>query len=409
MPDAAVTLDPSSGVLKAPRLAGALQVSCCPLGVICQRFCAPDSARRASPPLQRWGQEPTSSSKQGCSASWAPGKGVLHFGEAGVTLGDLSLHLPPPNVDACLAGLPAFESAVTDLLEQPAGKELCDAYGGKRYCLLRFLQARDADVQKASEMIRAAAKYRYDNHINNLRAMPPHDVRSQIIHRMRPNWPGYCVGMTQDGSPVLYCNIAKITSDMFEFHEEALRLLYIGWMERSLQLQTVGLLQVQGDGGRSGCGSAGQDAPQNLLPQNIEVYDCKGESALSIARKTFMLVRAATMLKIGVAAYPEHMRKCFMVNTPAVFSLFTNLVLKTLPPATRRKIECSRDRNSGALRAFMEPEQIEAMFEFSISAGQDHKTAVAEVRDMMSGWKGKSGIMNFGDLRSTAVTKSKTA
>lgn len=310
-------------------------------------------------------------------------EGCRHFGVATDSFASLTYLLPPEDGAACR--IDALEAAVADLLQTPTGAGICEAYGGRRNCLLRFFQARDCNVRLAAEMLRETALWREENLVNDLRKMGPLDARSGLIGRLRPYWPGYTAGLTVDGSPVLYTNVSAISPLMCEFDEEALRLLYLGWMERSLELQ------VQGQQQRRAQGHAHAG-----LPQNIEVFDFGGVSALHVARKAFMLVRAVSFLGIGVAHYPEHLRKCYIINAPRMFVLFNNIVINGLPAATRRKIEICQD--SRALREFMSPDQIAAMTRFSTQKCRDHAAALEEVAGAMAAWKLGEGLKRFAEL-----------
>lgn len=112
--------------------------------------------------------------------------------------------------------------------------EMLGAFGGLELCLMRFLRARQLDVDSAEESLSATLAFRRENSVGS--AATAVAVRRDGVSDW---WCGTFAGCTENGCVVTYWRFRCIEADQLKerFDETQLQRFYIAWMERGLALQ----------------------------------------------------------------------------------------------------------------------------------------------------------------------------
>jgi hypothetical protein len=237
-----------------------------------------------------------------------------------------------------------------DYLTSKSVVETLDAFGGKETCLMRFLCARDGNLQAAARMFYATVAWRNEQQVFPLYHSSG-DPRLEIVKLIRPLWSGEFVGCTRDGSPVQIFQMKAMCPDkLLALGEENLQTFYIWWMEAGLGLQRHGHRNIFGHG---------------LMPKAIEIYDWQGMNIWRLSRNLSGVRTVARILSIGQKHYPENLRKAFMINAPTTFTLVWRLVSKVLDVETLGKISISSDSHTAELSRYIDEDRMQEILSSS--------------------------------------------
>lgn len=113
------------------------------------------------------------------------------------------------------------------------GADMLESFGGLELCLLRFLRARNLDVDRAAEALSATLEFRRKNEVGSVETMA-------AVHRdgISNWWCGVFAGVTSTGCPVTYWRFRRIDTDRIKLVDETqLKRYYVAWMEHGLALQ----------------------------------------------------------------------------------------------------------------------------------------------------------------------------
>lgn len=227
-----------------------------------------------------------------------------------------------------------------------------ERYGGERSCLARFLRARKFNIGEAEKMFRNTVEFRRSNHL-----IP--DCKSrEAWDNIRPLFAAAPVTFTDEGNIVIYFRMAEFLRLWRRgVNEEQVRVFYISWMERMLQLQAEGRARV-GHG------------LESEMPACIEVYDLQGIgiSHLKCLPGLGMMMR---ILRIGQDNYPENLHTAVMLNVPVIAFKPMQMVQSVLDVRTRAKMRFARDNGHQLLRELlrMDPVLLTRLFQNAVTSG----------------------------------------
>ena len=123
----------------------------------------------------------------------------------------------------------------------------------------------------------------------------------------------------------------------------------VQYLEQSLGLQRIGQAQQK------------SDPATQPLPQSIEIMDCRNVGMWRITKEMLGIKRLVACLKVGQLYYPEHLRKCFIINAPTSFTVVWSLLSYVLAQETLDKIVVSGDDQREALLEYVDASTLEAM------------------------------------------------
>ncbi|CAE8640395.1 unnamed protein product [Polarella glacialis] len=233
-----------------------------------------------------------------------------------------------------------FAALLVDELHLAHAAESLEAYGGRQSCLLRFLCARDGDLDAAAAMFRQTASWRAETGIGTLHGLSRSDPRWEVVNAIRPWWTGHFVGSTQDGSPVQIHRIEYLQPDkLLAFGEDNLRVFYLWFMEMSLNLQRKGHCNNKGQG---------------TMPKCIEIYDMRNLSLRRLSRAVVGIRFFASLLRLGQQHYPENLRKAYIINAPTALAFVWRICFSVLDKETRAKVSISADDNRQELSRYID-------------------------------------------------------
>lgn len=213
--------------------------------------------------------------------------------------------------------------------------------------LLRFLRARQFDVDKAFAMLEEDVTWRTDKRVAELASLDPADVLGcppAIMHYYQPRWIG---GEDKQGRPVVWTKFGDWRVDNVLEHTTHERLIDFHIWE---QEQLVKRLQEQSD--KHACS----------ISQGVAVVDMKCWGPALMTRKAMGWLKPAVAL--DNAHYPERNGTAVIINAPYTFSIIWGIVKVWLDDATKAKVQIfSQERYwRPALLELIEADQIPREF-----------------------------------------------
>ncbi|KAI4882304.1 hypothetical protein NFI96_011117, partial [Prochilodus magdalenae] len=238
-------------------------------------------------------------------------------------VGDLS----PKQAEA----LEQFREKIQDVLPQ------CP-YQSDHY-LLRWLRARNFNVQKSEAMLRKHLEFRKNMKVDTLLTdwKPP-----EVLEKYVPG--GFC-GFDRDGNPVGYDFIGPV--DMKGILLSASKQDFIKYKIRECEmLQKI------------------YESQSKRLGKNVEsmttIYDCEG-----LAMKHFWkpgLDLYGELMTVVEDNYPEGLKRFFALNAPKLFSVIYNMLKPFVSEETRNKVIVLGSNWQEVLRQYIDPDELPAIY-----------------------------------------------
>ncbi|XP_036383506.1 SEC14-like protein 2 isoform X1 [Megalops cyprinoides] len=238
-------------------------------------------------------------------------------------VGDLS----PKQAEA----LAQFRERVQDILPQLP-------YQSDHF-LLRWLRARNFNVQKAEAMLRKHLEFRKHMKADTITTdwKPPEAIEKYLSG-------GMC-GYDREGSPIWYDVIGPV--DPKGLLLSASKQDFIKSKVRDCEM-----LQKE-------C-----DLQSEKLGKNVEsitmIYDCEGLSLKHLWKPA--IETYGEVLTMFEDNYPEGLKRLFVIKAPKLFPVAYNLVKHFLSEDTRRKIVVLGANWQEVLRKYIDPEQLPAVY-----------------------------------------------
>ncbi|CAN9504456.1 unnamed protein product [Ophioblennius macclurei] len=227
--------------------------------------------------------------------------------------------------------LTEFRGRIQDLLpDLPAQHD---------HYLLRWLRARNFNIQKAEAMIRKHAEFRKQMKVDAIISdwKPPEVIEKYVSG-------GMC-GYDREGSPIWYDLVGPLdpkglmlSSTKQDFMKTKIR--HTELLRRECQRQS------------------------EKLDKNIEaitlIYDCEG---LGLKHMWKPAVEAyGEILTMFEENYPEGLKRVFVIKAPKIFPMAYSLIKHFLCDETRRKILILGSNWQDVLREHIEPEQLPVVY-----------------------------------------------
>jgi len=193
------------------------------------------------------------------------------------------------------------------------------------YCLCRYLRAREWNLNKSAEMLKATIEWR--------ESFRPHEIKEDEIKDQLRSRSNYVHGTDKNGHPVVYMRNAR---DLPGSPEEKLKVIVYN-LEHTISVMNH---------------EAG-------VEKMCYIIDLDGFSMIHSARDYKV---GTEWVKILQNHYPERCFKIFLIEAPAVFNVFFQMVSPFIDPVTRKKVEFiegKKKKRRELLLKFFNPEQLE--------------------------------------------------
>eukprot|EP00818_Percolomonas_sp_WS_P010370 CAMPEP_0117437006 /NCGR_PEP_ID=MMETSP0759-20121206/1300_1 /TAXON_ID=63605 /ORGANISM="Percolomonas cosmopolitus, Strain WS" /LENGTH=255 /DNA_ID=CAMNT_0005228623 /DNA_START=1446 /DNA_END=2213 /DNA_ORIENTATION=+ len=173
-------------------------------------------------------------------------------------------------------------------------------------CMLRYLRARDFDVDKAEKMLRGTLEWRHE--------YQPHKIKPHDLEMEASSGKIYVRGKDKMGRPLLF--LIPRNENSKDYDKNVRLLVYT--LERAIQEMDDGVEQL-------------------VLMMDFKGWGRHNSVPISVARQ---------VIHILSNHYPERLGVCYMMDTPWLFSLFWKSISIFLHPNTSSKVKfvSSKDR-----------------------------------------------------------------
>ncbi|KAL9259076.1 SEC14 cytosolic factor-like protein [Drosera capensis] len=189
--------------------------------------------------------------------------------------------------------------------------------------LVRFLKARDGNVDKAHKMLVDCLNWRVQNEIDNILAKPI--VPTDLYRGIRDSQLVGLSGFSKEGLPVIAVGVGLSTYDKASVHY---------YVQSHIQMNEY--------------------RDRVILPRASKKHGRSIVTCLKILDMTGLKISALNQIKLLTAIstiddlnYPEKTETYYIVNAPYIFSTCWKVVKPLLQERTRRKIQvlqgCGRD------------------------------------------------------------------
>jgi hypothetical protein len=214
--------------------------------------------------------------------------------------------------------------------------------------LLRFLKAREMNVDKASEMFITSMNWRRDNNVDQILQTFP---TSPYFKTLMNYWPSTYLGELVSGYKVFYERLGDVEV------KNLLRAIPLD----ALVSYHIYILESQERERRRQIKARGYSLPF------INIQDCDGLGMKHAYTPGIEFLRSLT--KIDEANYPEMVHQIFFINTPSVFNVLYKLVAPFVPQTTIDKVRLNKDELLSLLPPERVPPHLGGKATVSIKAG----------------------------------------
>ncbi|GLI61150.1 hypothetical protein VaNZ11_003434, partial [Volvox africanus] len=190
------------------------------------------------------------------------------------------------------------------------------------YTLLRFLMAREFNVDKALAMYRDMRAWRLENHVDGLYESDPTGSSYPQIEQLLKVYPHFYFNTDKFGRPVYIELLGRTDANALfaTINVDNLIRYHIWTWERYLRCYLPA------------CSAA---AGRHICTATV-IIDLAGLSLMNFNSATQKLL--TTFSKIDQDYYPEHLGTMFVINTPLIFRGVWAAVQPLLQERTRKKI-----------------------------------------------------------------------
>jgi len=203
--------------------------------------------------------------------------------------------------------------------------------------LYRFLVARmdhkkqNFDVEKSAIMLKSHLEWRAKNNMNRIFTL-------YFSPRWTELYPCGYHGKDKHGNQLYFERIGKCNvSKMFEaFGEDSLRMLHCVVVETGRRFYDRQL------------GGTGEGI--------VVVMDMNGLSYSHLDKRAYAFVNEIS--KIDQANYPEHLKKCFIINCPMIFTAAWKVIQAFLDQRTKEKVKLLGSSYKSELLKYIDAEQL---------------------------------------------------
>lgn len=240
-------------------------------------------------------------------------------------------------------------------------------------CLCRYLRARDWDLDKAEEMIRATLAWRAEYR--------PELITAEDIEPEAEQGKMYFNGQHDKfGRPVIYMKPVRDTSN-----DRVIKLKYLVWiLEQAI---------------------AAMDASKGV-EKMVWVADFKGTGMRTSSVGNMQV--SMDCMHVLLNHYPERLGVAFMTNTPWVFSAFWSVIKPFLNEVTLAKVQFINGKKDFAkILEVIEEEALEEDYGGKVVFEYDHETWKAQYLAKKKN-KGEKEQQHEGDEDEDTATEDKS-
>nr|XP_007973598.2 SEC14-like protein 4 isoform X1 [Chlorocebus sabaeus] len=206
------------------------------------------------------------------------------------------------------------------------------------YFLLRWLLARNFDLQKSEDMLRRHMEFRKQQDLDNIVTWQPPEV-IQLYDS------GGLSGYDYEGSPVYFCIIGSLdpkglllSASKQDLIRKRIKVCELLLHECELQTQKLG----------------------RKIEMALMVFDMEGLSLKHLWKPAVEVYQQ--FFSILEANYPETLKNLIIIRAPKLFPVAFNLVKSFMSEETRRKIVILGDNWKQELTKFISPDQLPVEF-----------------------------------------------
>ncbi|EFC49514.1 hypothetical protein NAEGRDRAFT_78034 [Naegleria gruberi] len=178
--------------------------------------------------------------------------------------------------------------------------------------LLRFLRARDYDLNKAEKLMNSCLEWR--------RTFKPDEITAKELEDESSSGKLFQRGFDKNNRPIIYMFPARENSTDYE---KNIKLL-VYTMERAVDAMPEGVEQM-------------------TWIIDFNGYTTRNAPPFSVAKQTLSILNEC---------YPERLGACFMVDTPFIFNIFWRAISPFINPVTKNKIHFVNGKESEKAKIF---------------------------------------------------------
>ncbi|CAL8072756.1 unnamed protein product [Orchesella dallaii] len=178
--------------------------------------------------------------------------------------------------------------------------------------MIRFLRAREMNLDKSEEMFRKYIAWRLENNIDNACSWDvPQDLKESVPYKI--------VGQSLSGGLVLYAHVGIWDPQVAQGRYEELMKLAFHELENLTQFTKHYSLQ------------------RKYFSKMVVIINLEGLSFAHVS--TVDYIRAlVSLLKAFEAYYPESLKVAFLINAPWVFSILWSIAKPFISTATHERL-----------------------------------------------------------------------
>ncbi|GIY00785.1 SEC14-like protein 2 [Caerostris darwini] len=206
------------------------------------------------------------------------------------------------------------EAKLIKELKQRVQDDLKPEYADDTCMFIRFLRARDCNLNKAEEMLRNHLQWRKKNDIDNIDKYQPPEVVKYF--------PMSLIGLTKAGNPVRYLSFG--TMDAKGLLKSAKKNDCIKAVVKELESDSVYMKKINKVTGSN-------------LEQWIYIFDFDNYTFAKATHKPTLQMLAYLMMTYE-AHYPERLLKAYIINASVYFTLLFSVVKPLFTGTTLNKI-----------------------------------------------------------------------
>ncbi|CAL8125553.1 unnamed protein product [Orchesella dallaii] len=226
-------------------------------------------------------------------------------------------------INACF--ILQFRNRVSDVLP--------DDFSKRDDSLIRWIRAREMDLDKAEEMIRNSMQWRKDNHIDNI-------LKSGLDPELCEKFPYYLDAHDKEGRPLLTMPFGSW--DVRGYIEANGPEKFVMYTNQLLENLVAAIKRCTLAKEKNILNNADDHQP---CVQFVIVSDMSGYSFRQLANMK-AVQSILQMVSTFEAHYPETMGQCITINAPAVFSVLFGMMKSLMSGRTVEKIKIfSSDKN----------------------------------------------------------------
>ncbi|ODN04853.1 SEC14-like protein 4 [Orchesella cincta] len=243
-----------------------------------------------------------------------------------------------------IVALKEFRNRVSDALPDDFSKR--DDY------LIRWIRAREMDLDKAEDMLRKAMQYRKDNKIDDI-------LKAGLDPELCEKFPYNLDGFDREGRPVLTMPFGSW--DVRSFIEANGPDKFVLYLNQMLENVSAAIKRCTFTKEKEISLNENEDQP---CVQFVIVSDMTGYSFRQLANMK-AVQSILQMVSTYEAYYPETMGACIVINAPTVFSVLFGMMKPLMSGRTVEKIKIfssNKDQWLPAVLEVVDPSEIREQF-----------------------------------------------